>query len=126
MTDAADPSPAAPLLVVCLCAAWCGTCRDYEAVFARAAADAGASARFAWVDVEDEADALGDLDIETFPTLLIARGADLLFLGPLTPQAGVLLRTVETAGRGELGMLGAASQGGLVGRVRAVVARAAG
>jgi lipid A ethanolaminephosphotransferase len=29
--------------------------------------------RFAWIDVEDEAEAMGDVDIETFPTLLVPR-----------------------------------------------------
>ncbi len=29
--------------------------------------------RFAWVDIEDESELVGDLDIEDFPTLLLAR-----------------------------------------------------
>jgi len=49
--------------------------------------------RFLWIDVEDEADALGDLDIETFPTLLLAAdGSQVGFFGPLPPQPGVLAR----------------------------------
>ena len=57
-------------LVACLCAAWCGTCRAFEPGF-RQAALAHPGLAFRWLDVEDEADALGDLDIETFPTLVI-------------------------------------------------------
>ena len=30
--------------------------------------------RFVWIDIEDEAEVAGDLDVETFPTLLVADG----------------------------------------------------
>jgi len=52
--------------------------------------------RFAWVDVEDEDDAMGEVDIETFPTVLVARGADVLFLGPLVPTGNQLARLLAT------------------------------
>ena len=38
---------------------------------------------------------MGDLDIENFPSMLIADGAGVRFLGPITPQLGTLLRLVE-------------------------------
>lgn len=90
------------LRVVCLCAAWCGACRDYRAVFDAAAADAGAAAAFTWVDIEDEAEFVGDVEVENFPTLLIARGARALFFGPITPQPGTLARFVQRALDGQL------------------------
>ncbi len=71
---------------VCLCAGWCGTCRDYRALF-DALAQAHPEVRFEWVDIEDESELAGDLDVETFPTLLIADGRKAHFLGPLLPQA---------------------------------------
>ena len=80
---------------VCLCAAWCGTCGIYRPLFdelARAHPDV----RFEWVDIEDESDLVGDLDVETFPTLLIADGERALFLGPLLPQAPVLTRLLTS------------------------------
>lgn len=80
---------------VCLCAAWCGTCGIYRPLFdelARAHPDV----RFEWVDIEDESDLAGDLDVETFPTLLIADGQRALFLGPLLPQAPVLARLLAS------------------------------
>jgi thioredoxin-like negative regulator of GroEL len=77
--------------VICLCAEWCGVCREWRDLFEQAAADQP-QARFAWVDVEDEADAMGDVDVETFPTLLVARGSDALFLGPVQPSAAQLKR----------------------------------
>ena len=98
------PSRESPrLLVACLCAAWCGSCREYRAIFAALAEGFIDEADFAWVDVEDEADALGDLDIENFPTLLIADGERTVFLGPVTPQVQTAERLLRSALAGELG-----------------------
>lgn len=97
---------------VCLCAAWCGTCGIYRPLFdelARAHPDV----RFEWVDIEDESDIAGDLDVETFPTLLIADGERALFLGPLLPQAPVLARllaSLQAAAPGNAGPGGEAQQ----------------
>jgi len=83
------------LLVVCLCAEWCGTCREYRAGF-EALAQRWPQAGFYWVDVEDDADWIGDLDVENFPTLLIQRGELVLFFGTMLPQHVFLQRTLET------------------------------
>jgi thiol-disulfide isomerase/thioredoxin len=91
-----------PLLVACLCAAWCGSCRDYVAVFDELSARLGAAAHFTWIDIEDEADQLDTLDIDDFPTVLIARGGEVVFFGPITPQPQTLARLVESAQAGEL------------------------
>ena len=95
-----SPASQAPWWVVCLCADWCGTCREYRALFDRLAA-AHPEARFEWVDVEDEEDLAGDLDVETFPTLLIADGCRARFLGPLLPQAAVLERLLASLRDGQ-------------------------
>lgn len=89
-----------PLLVACLCAAWCDTCRDYTAVFDEFGARV--AAKFTWVDIEDEAELLDTVDVEDFPTVLIARGGEVLFFGPITPQPQTLARLVESAQAGEL------------------------
>lgn len=92
------PAAARRLWVVCLCAQWCRACSDYQAVFAgmaAALAERYPESRFIWIDVEDQAELVGDLDIETFPTLLVGGGDELLFLGAVTPQREVLLRLLE-------------------------------
>jgi thioredoxin-like negative regulator of GroEL len=81
-------------LVICLCAEWCGTCRDYRAPLREVAADFPAHA-FAWIDIEDEAELAGDIDIETFPTLLVLEGAQVLFYGPVLPGADGLRRLLR-------------------------------
>ncbi len=89
------PPPADPRwLVVCLCAEWCGTCRDYRQPLAAVAGEFPGHA-FAWIDIEDEADFAGDLDIVTFPTLLVLDGAQALFYGPVLPGADSLRRLLR-------------------------------
>jgi thioredoxin 1 len=82
--------------VACLCAAWCRTCESYQEVFeAACAALPQQDLRVRWIDIEDEAELIGDLDIETFPTLLIADDAHVRFAGPLTPQPETLRRILR-------------------------------
>ena len=99
LPESAPASPAAlpggGWWAVCLCAAWCGTCGVYRPLFDELAR-AHPEVRFEWVDIEDESDVAGDLDVETFPTLLIADGERALFLGPLLPQAPVLARLLAS------------------------------
>ena len=94
LPDAPD-APDAVVWVVCLCAEWCGLCRDYEAVFAQMAKRFPAF-RFVWLDIEDQAELVGDMDVETFPTLLMADAQGSRFFGPLTPQAHTLSRLLES------------------------------
>ncbi len=93
MLPTADSAP--HRWVICLCAEWCGVCREWRDAFMQAAA-AHPELRFAWVDVEDEAEAMGDVDVETFPTVLIARGNQPLFLGPLQPSGKQLSRLIAS------------------------------
>lgn len=81
--------------VVCLCAEWCGTCRDYRAVFEQAMLD-HPDMRFVWLDIEDQADLVGEVDVETFPTLLIADDQAIRFAGPLMPHPGTLSRLLDS------------------------------
>ena len=84
------------LHVACLCAAWCRTCESYREVFEAACAELPqAELHVRWIDIEDEADLIGDLDIETFPTLLIADDTHVRFAGPLTPQPETLWRVLR-------------------------------
>jgi thioredoxin 1 len=85
--------------VICLCAEWCGVCRDWRGIF-NAAAAARPDLHFAWIDIEDEAQAMGDVDVETFPTLLVARGASPLFFGPMQPSLAQLSRLLGSLAEG--------------------------
>ena len=99
-SDAA-PGPDAhdtALSVACLCAAWCHTCDDYRPVFDEVAAEwsaPGAGRAPRWIDIEDEEELIGDVDVETFPTLLVYDERHVLFAGPLTPQPETLRRLLR-------------------------------
>ena len=113
------PTAAAPLLVAGLCAQWCGTCRDYLPLFEQQAQRFTSTARFVWIDIEDHAEVLGAIDVEDFPTLLIARGDEVLFFGTVTPHANTLGRLVQSAADGDLKPLSDPDLAGLPQRVRA-------
>ncbi|MHB1197980.1 MAG: thioredoxin family protein [Polaromonas sp.] len=98
-TETAAPDPGH--WVVCLCADWCDLCRSYQDVFAQMAAHYPAC-RFAWLDIEDQSDLVGDMEVETFPTLLIADAQGTQFLGPLTPHAQTLARLLDSLERSSL------------------------
>lgn len=111
------------LRVVCLCAEWCGVCRDHATTFEETALAFGARAEFTRLDIEDEAELLGPVDVENFPTLLIARGAQVLFFGTIMPHAQTLTRLVQGALAGELAPLaGAPEAAALAQRVQSVLA----
>lgn len=83
-------------LVACLCAAWCRTCDAYHEVIAALRLQ-HPDYRFVWVDIEDDEELVGDLEVETFPTLLIGVGEQLRFLGPVTPHLSTAQRLVASA-----------------------------
>src|SRR5664280_2808298 len=89
-----NPALPASALVICLCAEWCGVCRDYRQRFLQVQSKFP-QARFLWIDVEDEADLLDPLDVDDFPTLLLAVGDKPRFFGPLTPQPETLERLIR-------------------------------
>ena len=84
------------LRVVCLCAEWCSACRawrpDWDALAAR-----HPQHRWQWLDIEDEPDLMDavGLDIETFPTVLVAHEGRALFLGAVPPQQALFERCIR-------------------------------
>jgi len=112
------PATASPLLVACLCAEWCGTCRDYRPLLEQLGRERVGQVEIAWVDIEDHDEVPGTLDIEDFPTLLIARGDDVLFYGTVLPHAQTLARLVQSALDGDLGVVSLPGLAGLPSRVR--------
>jgi hypothetical protein len=63
---------------------------------------------------------MGHLDVENFPTLLIARGDEVLFYGTVLPHEQTLARLVESAQAGDLKPVHDPALAGLPQRVRAI------
>ena len=106
--------------VVCLCAQWCGTCRGYQALFEQVRSQFG-DAQWLWVDVEDLADVVDPedvLDLENFPTLLVAPHGTPTFFGPLTPQPETLLRLLQAKLSPDAPPLANAAASGLLQRLQ--------
>jgi thioredoxin 1 len=84
--------------LVCLCAAWCRLCDAYQPVLQQVATEWGASGRglqVHWIDIEDEAELVGEFEVETFPTLVVLDDHRVCFAGPLTPQPETLRRVLR-------------------------------
>lgn len=96
-----DPSLPARLavpgavLVACLCADWCGTCREYAPKLDELSARLPHHV-FVWIDIETHPDFTEDDDIENFPTLLLHDGRAIRFYGPMLPHIGHLERLLQS------------------------------
>ncbi|MBB1628118.1 thioredoxin family protein [Achromobacter sp. UMC71] len=82
-------------LVACFCAAWCDTCEEYKPKL-RTLSGTFRQHVFAWIDIEDHAELLGEVDVENFPTLLVQIGGRVVFYGPMLPHIGHLERLLES------------------------------
>lgn len=81
-------------VVACLCAGWCDVCKQYRAGF-EALAEQFPEQQFVWIDIEDQADLVGDLDVENFPTILLQHGDLVAFYGTMLPEPRQLARLLE-------------------------------
>ena len=93
-----DQDASRELLVACLCASWCTTCGEFRDTFDRLS-KSHAAAKFVWLDVEGDSALMGDIDIESFPTLAVFRGERPLFYGVTMPHEGVVARTLAAVAR---------------------------
>lgn len=101
-----EPLPRVQGVVTCLCAGWCTTCEAFRPAFT-ALAQAHPTWRFAWVDIEDHADALetapgGAPDIDNFPTLLLSQADGTGFWGTILPQTVLIERLLLQGQQGRL------------------------
>lgn len=90
----ADSLTESTWVVACLCADWCGSCRGWFDSFA-ALSEKYPDVFFIWIDIEDHADFMGDLDTESFPCLLIQYGDIVNFFGAIHPDAKVAERLLN-------------------------------
>jgi thioredoxin reductase (NADPH) len=93
-----DPLERKELLVACLCASWCKSCTEFRDTFDKLAQD-NLAAKFVWLDIENDSALIGDIEVQSFPTLAVFRGDKPLFYGVTMPQEGVVARTLASLAR---------------------------
>jgi len=80
--------------VYCLCAAWCASCRNIKPEFDGLFTE---GFHLHWMDIEDHADSLADVEILSFPTLVIANSqGQIYFAGPIEPRLTHLQRLLQS------------------------------
>jgi thioredoxin reductase (NADPH) len=82
------------LVVISLCASWCNTCTEFREAFERIATERS-TAQFVWLDIEDDHELCGDIDVENFPTLAVFRGNVPLHFGISMPQEATVARLID-------------------------------
>jgi thioredoxin 1 len=84
-----------PWLIACLCAGWCDTCESYKEAFAQFSSR-NPDQCFAWIDIEDQADLVEQVDIDNFPMMLIEHSGNTLFLGSMLPDTAQLEKLIRS------------------------------
>ena len=80
-------------MIACLCAAWCDTCTAYRDSF-DALMTQHMDKCFAWIDIEDQAHLVDEVDIQNFPTILIQHRDQVVFFGTVLPDPTQLQRLI--------------------------------
>lgn len=91
-------STPSPTHLACLCAGWCRLCDDYRERFEQVAGALSAQLplRAHWIDIEEESELVGDVDVDTFPTIVVIDAAGRVrFAGAVTPAADALERLLR-------------------------------
>lgn len=91
------------LVVVALCAEWCGVCREFRQQWDGHDFSKSTDVSYHWVDIEDRQDLAGDLEVETFPCLAVFSGSEPVFFGPVQPHMGMLERVSQAPAAQRLG-----------------------
>jgi thioredoxin 1 len=90
----AAPAVGGDVLVACLCADWCGSCRDYRGRFEEVQARFP-EARFLWVDIEDQAALVDPVEVENFPSIMVLINGETRFFGTVLPHLETLDRLIR-------------------------------
>lgn len=71
--------------ILVVCADWCSVCRDY-----RATLNDFPEFDIKWIDINDFESLTEEIEIETFPTVIIVNKMDVLFFGSVEPNKNSL------------------------------------
>ena len=80
-----------------------------------------AQADFVWVDIEDQAQLLDQVDVDNFPTVLISDTTQVYFWGTLLPHAATASQLIERVLSGDIRPHDSVDIAQLDGRLRATL-----
>ncbi|MCD6026512.1 MAG: thioredoxin [Solimicrobium sp.] len=83
------------VIVACLCAAWCDVCTRYRTQFELFAVQ-HPELLLLWIDVEDNAELVGDFNVDNFPTILIQQYEVVTYYGTMQPDTNQLSRLLQS------------------------------
>ncbi|AGF49961.1 thioredoxin-like protein [Candidatus Kinetoplastibacterium blastocrithidii TCC012E] len=82
-------------LILCFCAEWCATCRQYKQKLS-ILSEQLKKHTFYWIDIEDNYELVGDEDITNFPTLLVQIDEKTVFYGSIDSNIDYLNMIIRT------------------------------
>lgn len=86
----------AEIRVICLCAAWCSVCRDFIETY-RSAQEGDPNVVYELLDIEDDVERLGEVEVENFPCVLVGAQGEPVFFGAIAPNRASLERLIRKA-----------------------------
>ncbi len=88
-------------LVACLCAGWCSSCTAWHRAFSQLAQEFAGDC-FVWIDIEDHAELVSEVEVETLPVLLVQAADEApRFLGPIEPREAMVRSLLFNLGADE-------------------------
>lgn len=90
------------LTIWCLCAEWCVICREFKTSFLNMQFEQPEH-EWHWTDIEDHDEALSDIDVQGFPSIIVRSSAgQWCFAGTIEPRTDTLVRLIRSSLAGEL------------------------
>lgn len=86
--------------LVIFCAAWCGVCRDLNKIWLTQPNNL--NIQMYWVDIDDYADQLEEIEFESFPYIATFKNKKLSFFGTALPNIAVIKKIAHQTQCAEL------------------------
>lgn len=86
--------------LVLFCADWCTSCREFKSLFETLDAT---SLSKRWVDIENDFEAIGEIQIENLPTaLVLSDDESSWYFGPIPPNLDFLEKLIMDINQGKI------------------------
>ena len=86
MTYSVKSEESGAIKILVVCADWCSVCRGYKVTL-----NDLSEFDINWIDINDFESLTDEIEVETFPTVIIFNEMDVLFLGAVEPNKNALI-----------------------------------